>query len=454
MTQSPDDQTRVMWPDGVERTEWSASCTQVAGKLNDLLESLGLSPPPSLVATGTSPSRSPPAKKGPSPPPSPPSPEPPREGATTNAKATTTTTTTRRDQTLAALEARVASQSSAIAALRRTVRERDDAMGGLQASVTRLKGELRAKQDALDAAEQQVARRGSDDAGALARAHEEALASAVASHERKIKELKDKSAGQSMRNQQLVEKTRKLAAENERDERERRSLAEAQTQTSQQLDQLKVRLRTYRDRYAEEAKKCADQADALAKCKSKLEAATKSERDLRGKLTSMGKDLAGAKATLSKETSLRKRTHHQCAALAEDKARLESGLGSLRKRFQLHEAQRDKMAKVIAHLKDINKELMSVLLEERAANDQSLPMDDKDNPSLLPQALRLAKEEKWQDQALSGSREEDRGEDEDEGEPGTDADQDEGQGKDFYKSLKEKYQEAKATYRSLLAKDT
>ena len=168
----------------------------------------------------------------------------------------------------------------------------------------------------------------------------------------------------------------------------------------------------------------------------------------------MGKDLAGAKATLSKETSLRKRTHHQCAALAEDKARLESGLGSLRKRFQLHEAQRDKMVKVIAHLKDINKELMSVLLEERAANDQSLPMDDKDNPSLLPQALRLAKEEKWRDQALSGSREEDRGEDEDEGEPGTDPDQDEGQGKDFYKSLKEKYQEAKATYRSLLAKDT
>ena len=63
MTLSPDDQTR-MSPDGVERTEWSASCTQVAGKLNDLLESLGLSPPPSLVATGTSPSRSPPAKKG------------------------------------------------------------------------------------------------------------------------------------------------------------------------------------------------------------------------------------------------------------------------------------------------------------------------------------------------------------------------------------------------------
>ena len=82
------------------------------------------------------------------------------------------------------------------------------------------------------------------------------------------------------------------------------------------------------------------------------------------------------------------------------------------------------MVNMIRSLKHVNAELMSALLRERSAGedgDGARPgsMAEVDNPSLLPRAVRMAREADVE----------------------------------FYKSLKQRYQEAKATYRSLLARD-
>ena len=153
------------------------------------------------------------------------------------------------------------------------------------------------------------------------------------------------------------------------------------------------------------------------------------------------------KSTLTKETSLRKKTQHQVTTLENQNKELTASLAKAQERIKKYDSQRDKMFRVVKHLKHINKELMSVLLAERAANEKTLSMDDTDNPSLLPQAVRLAKEEVGAgvDHKGKEKRKEKLIEEED--------NESESQDIDFYKNLKQRYQEAKATYRSLLSKD-
>lgn len=288
--------------------------------------------------------------------------------------------------------------------------------------------------------------------------------------------FRDKGMHQSKRSQQLLEKIRKLERENELAVKEKNVALEDHLQVSQQVEQLKLRLKSYKDRYTDESKRSSQSTEALEKCKARIHKLVQCEKgenhrnswealleeglkhsrktfhffpfvDLQDKLSTTGKELSMVKSTLTKETSLRKKTQHQVTTLENQNKELTASLAKAQERIKKYDSQRDKMFRVVKHLKHINKELMSVLLAERAANEKTLSMDDTDNPSLLPQAVRLAKEEVGAGVDHNGKekRKEKLIEEED--------NESESQDIDFYKNLKQRYQEAKATYRSLLSKD-
>lgn len=408
-----------------EEEEWRNSLVLAQGKLEGLLRTLGM-PTPSSGLAGGSPARSPRA---------------PVVVAEVDDH----------------LEARVASQSAAITALRRTVTSREREITSLEGQVARLRVEVKAKEAAILAAERSAS--STPDATQLQREHQQVIASTVESFERKIKDLKDKAAQQSKRSQQLLEKIRKASSEKELAESQKREAEEGKKRAIEQQEQLKVRLKIYKDRYKEELQKNAQSQRELERLQSRIAKAVQSDKESQEKVSAIAKELSTAKSALSKETTQRKKSHHEAASLRGQNQELASNFQKFRARFEKHEEQREKMVQVIKHLKHINKELMSVLLEERAANERHLSMEDMDHPSLLPQALRLAKEDK----AALGKRpktEEDVKVTAEGGQKppplaksrGAQVARDDDDVA-FYKSLKDRYQEAKATYRSLLAKE-
>ena len=345
---------------------------------------------------------------------------------------------------LAVSEARIASQSAAIAALQKTVKDKEDVIIGLERSLIQLKSDFKSKNNALLV---ERSERDRQEMNELRKSHEEAMSKVKESYERELRALREKGAQQSKRSQQLLDKIRKLSADNESMSKERSLALEGNQSVANQVDQLRVRLNMYKGRYKDEVKRNEQHVDTIEKSKCKIRSLAKAEKDLQEKLTAVGKELASVKSTLTKETSLRKKTQHELKSLEVVHAEVKSSLKTFQERFQKHEVQRSKMFGVIKHLKHINGELMSALLAERAAREQTLSMDDTDNPSLLPQAVRLAKEEEDAQVKRKGRKNPPPPEPK-----GNDA-SNSAQDTEFYQNLKERYQEAKATYRSLLARE-
>ena len=446
-------------PGAEEDSGWSSSCAEVTGKISLLLDTFGIDKSELVAARaredalgGPHPRIDPHAslakfkaarssgkesgKKAKS------RPRVLREQLTPS-KDPPTSPGTPQDDAVVAGEARIASQKAAIAALRRTVKDKEDTINRLEVSILQMRSDFKSRNNAL-----LLDKTGRDkqELEAQGKAFRDNLSKMTETHQREIRELRERGMQQSKRSQQLLDKIRKLAGEKEALLREKNEVAADSKSIAEQAEQLKIRLKIYKDRYNEESKKNEHILDVIEKSKSKIKSLGKSEKDLQEKLASMGKELAAVKSTLTKETSLRKKTQHQLKALEDQNKEMSASFKKFQERFQKHEAQREKMFGVIKHLKHINKELMSALLAERAANEETLSMDDVDNPSLLPQAVRLAKEEERPSKKGQTSSEKSEAEQE-----VPDAQQG---NVDFYKNLKERYQEAKATYRSLLAKES
>ena len=422
--------------------EWEASCARARGKLGGMLSTLGLNPPsglspsrlgerapPGTAKTGTTTRRQEmeeePRERTPPPPP----PPPPDRGA------------------LEALEARVASQTSAIAALRSSLQEKESAVSGLESLVSKLRAELRSR-EAEAAAADRVAVRANPDVEELQRRHREVVSTTVESYEGKLRKAKERSQRQSQRSQELLEKIRRLEREAEDRAREEALSAFASRSDQAKLVQMEARLKVHKARCAEEAESCARHKKECERARERLSRQARSEKDARARAEAAEKELSQAKAALSGETAARKRSQAQFQGAAEEAKRARETLDKLKRRFEIHESQREKMVNMIRSLKHVNAELMSALLRERSAGedgDGTRPgsMAEVDNPSLLPRAVRMAREAEGcepRETPRSG---------------GAAAEPEESREADveFYKSLKQRYQEAKATYRSLLARD-
>ena len=422
--------------------EWEASCARARGKLGGMLSTLGLNPPsglspsrlgerapPGTAKTGTT-TRRQEAEEEPrertTPPPPPP---PPDRGA------------------LEALEARVASQTSANAALRSSLREKESAVSGLESMVSKLRAELRSR-EAEAAAADRVAVRANPDVEELQRRHREVVSTTVESYEGKLREAKERSQRQSRRSQELLEKIRRLEREAEDRAREEALSAFASRSDQAKLVQMEARLKVHKARCAEEAESCARHKKECERARERLSRQARSEKDARARAEAAEKELSQAKAALSGETAARKRSQAQFQGAAEEAKRARETLDKLKRRFEIHESQREKMVNMIRSLKHVNAELMSALLRERSAGedgDGARPgsMAEVDNPSLLPRAVRMAREAEGCE-----PRETPRS-----GGAAAEPEESREAGVEFYKSLKQRYQEAKATYRSLLARD-
>ena len=332
------------------------------------------------------------------------------------------------------LEARVAGQKAANAALQSALKDKQAELGAMAEQNDRLHADLKSLRSHANLHTQATAAKAREQAEADNEARLDGLRKEL---EAKLRAAEDRHRKQSRRNQLLLERIKVLTADRAALSREKIE-AEANAQrVAEGSAKTKTELKLYVQRCRDQADACTSHKAALSAYEARLEEAAQEARDAKRKVALLQREAGVMKTRLDAETGARDAAQGRLSDVEERLKRKGVECERAKAKAAKFDAQREKLLSTITQLKRINRELMGAVLSERAAHEGPLDVDEAEPPSLIPHMLRVAKEEGGGKGEVAGAW-------------GGDGAAEAVDETEFYRNLKVKYQEAKEKYHSLL----